>query len=40
MLIDIESSDRKVGGGDVGLMQWRIEGSNEELPALLPVGLR
>ena len=40
MLIDLESSERGVGGGDVGLMQWRVEGSSEELPALLPVGLR
>jgi hypothetical protein len=40
MLIDLESNERKVGGGDVGLMQWRVEGSGDELPALLPVGLR
>ena len=40
MLIDLESNERRVGGGDLGLMQWRVEGSLDELPSLLPVGLR
>ena len=40
MLIDLESNERRVGGGDLGLMQWRVEGSQDELPQLLPVGLR
>jgi hypothetical protein len=40
MLIDLESNERRVGGGDLGLMQWRSEGSQDELPPLLPVGLR
>ncbi len=40
MLIDLESNERRVGGGDLGLMQWRVEGSHDDLPPLLPVGLR
>jgi len=39
MLIDLESNERRVGGGDLGLMQWRVEGSKDDLPPLLPVGL-
>ena len=40
MLIDVELYEKGVGGGDSGLMQWRVEGTTIELPPLLPVGIR